>query len=247
MEFDASFPTHGEAFELMEQGEGLLDDAAELAQALDVRSALAGDHRHDPAAPQITPHGLRVVRLVTQDGLGPTPWPAGPPGDGRDAVYQVEGLGDVVDVGGSRDDVQRGALAVSDQMVLAARLPPVDRRRTGRGTPFFARTWEPSTHARLQSSSPTACISASSRQCSCSKTRPSASDPGAASTFVQSRTPAPGAGVARRCPGAGRRGCPAVRACPALPGRDGARRRRPSQLRPGGTALKTPGAASTPG
>lgn len=137
MEFDASFPTHGEAFELMEQGEGLLDDAAELAQALDVRSALAGDHRHDPAAPQITPHGLRVVRLVTQDGLGPTPWPAGPPGDGRDAVYQVEGLGDVVDVGGSRDDVQRGALAVSDQMVLAARLPPVDRRRTGRGTPFF--------------------------------------------------------------------------------------------------------------
>ncbi|MFD6282032.1 hypothetical protein ACFWFI_41720 [Streptomyces sp. NPDC060209] len=43
VEFDASFPTHGEAFELMEQGEGLLDDVAELAQALDVRSALAAE------------------------------------------------------------------------------------------------------------------------------------------------------------------------------------------------------------
>ncbi|MGW2618017.1 hypothetical protein [Streptomyces sp. NPDC001500] len=36
MEFDASFPSDGEAFELEEQGEGLLDDVAELAQALDV-------------------------------------------------------------------------------------------------------------------------------------------------------------------------------------------------------------------
>ncbi|MGW3726295.1 hypothetical protein [Streptomyces sp. NPDC000851] len=63
---------------------------------------------------------------------------------------EVEGLGDVVDVGGSRDDVQRGALAVADQLVLAARLPPVDRRRTGRGSPLsFARAWEPSTHARV--------------------------------------------------------------------------------------------------
>ncbi|MFF1358925.1 hypothetical protein [Streptomyces sp. NPDC058297] len=73
MEFDASFTTHGEAFERVEQGGGLLDGVAELAQTLDVRSPLAGDHRHDPATPQLTPHGLRVVRLVTQDGLGPVP------------------------------------------------------------------------------------------------------------------------------------------------------------------------------
>jgi hypothetical protein len=34
--------------------------------------------------------------------------------------------------------VQRGAVAVTDQMVLAAGLTTVDRRRTCAGTPFFA-------------------------------------------------------------------------------------------------------------
>jgi hypothetical protein len=49
VEFESSFPSDSEAFELVEQGEGLLDDIAELAQPLDVRGAPAGDHRHDPA------------------------------------------------------------------------------------------------------------------------------------------------------------------------------------------------------
>jgi hypothetical protein len=62
----------------VEQGEGLLlDDVAELAQTLDVR---AGDDRHDPAAPQLTAHGLRVVRLVAQQGVGRLPRAAGAPG-----------------------------------------------------------------------------------------------------------------------------------------------------------------------
>ncbi|WP_412104321.1 hypothetical protein [Streptomyces europaeiscabiei] len=34
MEFEASFPSDAEAFELVEEGEGLLDDVAEFAQAL---------------------------------------------------------------------------------------------------------------------------------------------------------------------------------------------------------------------
>ena len=49
VEFGAAFPADGETFELVEQGEGLLDDVAELAQALDVRGTLAGDDRQDPA------------------------------------------------------------------------------------------------------------------------------------------------------------------------------------------------------
>ncbi len=40
VEFEAAFPSDGEAFEPVEQGEGLLDDVAELAQARDVRGAL---------------------------------------------------------------------------------------------------------------------------------------------------------------------------------------------------------------
>ncbi|TXS31931.1 hypothetical protein EAO74_08150 [Streptomyces sp. gb1(2016)] len=41
VEFGAVFPTHGEPLELVRQGEGLLDDVAELADALDIRGSLA--------------------------------------------------------------------------------------------------------------------------------------------------------------------------------------------------------------
>ena len=140
MEFEASFPADGEAFELVEQGEGLLDDVAEFAQALDVRGALAGDDRQDPALAQLLAVGVGIVALVAEQRIGAAAWPAGTPGHGRDAVDQGEGLGDVVDVRCGRDDFERSAAAVADQVVFAARLAPVDRRRTGVGTPFFART-----------------------------------------------------------------------------------------------------------
>lgn len=169
MEFGAAFPADGEAFELVEQGEGLLDDVAELAQALNVRGAPSGDHGQGPAFSQFAAVGVGVVSLVSEQGLGTPSRAAGATCDGRDAVDQGEGLGDVVDVGRGGDDLQRGAMSVADQMMLAARLPPVDRRRAGVGSPFFARTWEPSTHALDQSSSPAAFSSASRVWCSRSK------------------------------------------------------------------------------
>ena len=66
MEFGSAFPADGEAFELVEQGEVLLDDVAEFAQALDVRGALAGDDRQDPAFAQFMPVGVGVVGLVAE-------------------------------------------------------------------------------------------------------------------------------------------------------------------------------------
>lgn len=127
MQFKTSLPADSEAFELVEQGEGLLHDITELAQALDVRGALAGDHWHDAPALQLAPHGSGVVRLVAQDGFGAASSTARTPDHRRDAVNQVECLGDVVDLGRGRDDVERDAASVADQVVFAARLPPVDR------------------------------------------------------------------------------------------------------------------------
>ncbi len=49
VQFEASFPADGQALEVVQEREGLLDDVAELSQAVDVRGALAGDHRQDPA------------------------------------------------------------------------------------------------------------------------------------------------------------------------------------------------------
>jgi hypothetical protein len=42
VKFGAAFPSHGEPLELVEQSEGLLDDVAELAHALDVRGTPCG-------------------------------------------------------------------------------------------------------------------------------------------------------------------------------------------------------------
>ncbi|MGP4013822.1 hypothetical protein [Streptomyces sp. 4N124] len=42
MEFSSAFPADGKALELVEEGEGLLDDVAEFAKALDVGGALGG-------------------------------------------------------------------------------------------------------------------------------------------------------------------------------------------------------------
>lgn len=64
--------------------------------------------------------------------------PASTACDWWDAVDQGEGLGDVVDVRCGRDDFERGAVSVADQVVFAARLPPVDRRRTGVGSHLSA-------------------------------------------------------------------------------------------------------------
>lgn len=95
---------------------------------------------------------------------------AGPFGRGRDAVDEGKGLGDVLDIRRGGDDLEPGTASVADEVVLAASLPPVDRRRTGVGSPFFARMWEPSAHARDQSSSPAAFSSASRMRCRWSKT-----------------------------------------------------------------------------
>ncbi len=63
MEFGAAFPADGESFEVVEKGEGLLNDVSELAQALDVRRSLAGDDGQDPAVTQLVTVGVGVVAL----------------------------------------------------------------------------------------------------------------------------------------------------------------------------------------
>ncbi|WP_435206958.1 hypothetical protein [Streptomyces sp. bgisy104] len=93
VEFGAAFPTDGETFELVKQSKGLLDDVAELAQALDVRGASARDDREDPALAKFVPVGVGVVALVAKQGLGASAGPPWAAGDGRDAVDQGEGLG----------------------------------------------------------------------------------------------------------------------------------------------------------
>ena len=165
VEVEASFPADGEPFELVEQGEGLLDDVAEFAQAVDVGVAASGDDGQDAAFAQLAAVEFAVVALVAERGVGPLARMADAAGDGRGGVDQGQGLGDVVNVRCGVDHFERGAVTVADQVVVTAALAAVDWRRARRGTPFFARTWEASKHARRQSSSPASFNSDRSIRC----------------------------------------------------------------------------------
>ncbi|MFG2480684.1 hypothetical protein [Streptomyces fagopyri] len=58
VEFGAAFPADHEVLAMAEQGEGPLDDVAELAPALDVRGALTGGDGQDPALVKLVPIGM---------------------------------------------------------------------------------------------------------------------------------------------------------------------------------------------
>jgi hypothetical protein len=138
MDVQAASPSDGEAAELVQQSEALPDDVAQLAQPLD---ALAVTGRNDGCAaalPAGVAYGAAFVSRVGQQHREAAARPPGPAGDRLDAVEQRHGLGDIADVRAGGGDVQRGAVALGDQVVLAARLAAVDRRRPDASTPFFA-------------------------------------------------------------------------------------------------------------
>ncbi|WP_406739519.1 hypothetical protein OG365_39545 (plasmid) [Streptomyces sp. NBC_00853] len=93
MELGVAFPWDGESSELVDQGEGLLDDIPEFAHILDVRGAFAGDDGQDAAFVQFIAVGVGVVSPVSEQGLGTSAGPARTACHRWDAVDRCEGLG----------------------------------------------------------------------------------------------------------------------------------------------------------
>src|SRR5512135_1843108 len=71
VEVEVVFPPDGEAWELVEQGEGLRDDAAQLAQPRDSLGAAGGDDRDDAAAGQFAAQPAAVVAGVRKQHVRP--------------------------------------------------------------------------------------------------------------------------------------------------------------------------------
>lgn len=61
-----------------------------------------------------------VVAVVREECVRSVPWTADDAGHGRDLVEQGQKLGDVVAVSAGQRDRERDALAVGDDVVLAA-------------------------------------------------------------------------------------------------------------------------------
>ncbi len=139
MDIEAAFPAHGQTAELMQQAEGLLDDVAQPAEALDVLTATMRDDRLRTALPAGLTERVAVVTLISQQHREATSRPPRSPGNGRYGVEQIDGLAAVGHVRLGSEHVHRGAVPIADQVVPATGLTAVDRRWTlCRDPPVFA-------------------------------------------------------------------------------------------------------------
>ena len=126
--------------EVVQLGEGALDDPAVAAEPGAVLCLAASDHRFDPALPELAAVLVVVVAAVGDQAVGAAAWPADAAADGRHGVEQRQQLRDVVAVAAGQPPGEREPAAVDQEVVLGARAAAVDRARTGRAAPFFACT-----------------------------------------------------------------------------------------------------------
>lgn len=165
MELGASFVPDAESFELVEPGEGALDDPAHLAQPGAVSDTASGDQRFDTAFPQ---QAAVLVEVVAPVGIQAPRLTAGPPAqapDRRHGVKQRQELGDVMPVAAGERDGERRSVTIDDQVVLGAGSGAIDRRGADVIPPLSARTCDPSTEQSSRSSGSARRSSASRAVC----------------------------------------------------------------------------------
>ncbi len=211
MEVGAYLVADPQSFELVQPGEGPLHHPAGPAQPRAVRDTSAGDLRCDAASPEDAPVLVVVVAAVGEQPPRPVTRPADQAADAGDRIQQRRQPGDVVPVSAGQGDGERGAVPVDDQVVLAARPPVVDRRRSDVSPPFDARICEPSIAQSSTSSNPALRSSAKSTSCRRGQMPPRSSPAdGARPSLHRTRS-------ARRIRFSSSRSCAARTRCPAEP------------------------------
>jgi len=156
--------------EVMQPGEGALDDPADAAEAGAVLGLAAGDLGADAASAQLAPVLVVVVAAVGGDALWTSARTADLATHRRDALNKRDQLRDVVAVAAGDRPGERDAGRVYEKVMLGAGSGSINRARARLGAPFFACTWLESATARDHSSSPAARNSASKHACSRSHT-----------------------------------------------------------------------------
>jgi len=129
-----------QSFELVEPGEGSLDDPAVAADAGTVSGLATGDLGGDAALGEFASLRLVVVGTVGGDPLWPPTRPTDAATDRRDAIQGRDQLGDVVAVAARERPGERDPRRIDEEMVLGAVSGSINRARARRGAPFFACT-----------------------------------------------------------------------------------------------------------
>ena len=127
-----------EAAAVVEPGEGAFDDPTVAAECRAVLGLASRDHRLDATLPEQAAVLVVVVATVGEQGLWSSAWPADTAADGWYPVEEVEELADVVAVATGQCPGKRDAVAVYEEVVLAAGPAAIDGAGTRFRAPFFA-------------------------------------------------------------------------------------------------------------
>lgn len=140
MDLVAAVVADEQPLEVMQPGEGALDDPAGAAEAGAVRGLTTGDLGCDAAAAELAPVLVVVVAAVGGQSLGAAARPADLAPHRRDPLEQRDQLGDVVAVAARERPGERDPARVDEEMVLRPVSGSINRARARRGAPFFACT-----------------------------------------------------------------------------------------------------------
>jgi hypothetical protein len=166
----ASFVADEQPLEVVQPGEGALDDPAVAAESGAVLGLAASDHRLNAVVSDESTVFVVVVAPVGDHAVGTATRRARPAGHRRHCLQERDQLGDVVAVAARDRAGERDPARVDEQVVLGAVSGSINRARARLGAPFFACTWLESATARDHSISPAARKRESSTACSLSHT-----------------------------------------------------------------------------
>ena len=140
VELGPSLEANEQSSELVQPGEGALDDPAIATQAGSVRILATGDLWSDAAPPELAATPPGVIAAISEELRGSPSGPTHLPRHGRDRIEQGKKFGDVVSVSTCDRDREREPGLIDDQVVLGAQPSTVNRARARLGAPFFACT-----------------------------------------------------------------------------------------------------------
>jgi len=127
-------------FEVVQPGEGALDDPASTPEPGAMLGLAAGDLGCDPEPAQQAPVLVVVVAAVGGEALRATTRAADTAAHGRHTIQERQQLGDVVAVATRERPRERDPARVYEKVVLGAGSGSINRARARLGAPFFACT-----------------------------------------------------------------------------------------------------------
>ncbi len=140
MDVVAAVVADEESFELVEPGEGALDDPAVAAEAGAVFGLAPGDLGPDPELAELAAVLVVVVAAVGGDPVRPAAWATDSAAHRRYPFDERDQLCDVVAVAAGDRPGERDPGRVYEKVMLRAVSGSINRARARFGAPFFACT-----------------------------------------------------------------------------------------------------------